>query len=306
MVRTAVSLCGINLKNPIMPASGVFGFGLEYTHFYDPNILGAVVLKGTTGEPRFGNPQPRIAECESGMINSIGLQNPGIKALAESELPGLREFYDGPVIANISGFSVDEYLDSCLRIGSMVDIIELNISCPNIHGGGMSFGVDEKKAAELSSSVKRALRDNNIKTPLFIKLSPNVRDIAEIAMACEAAGADGLTLINTLQGMRINIKTKKSVIANKIGGYSGKAIFPVALGMVYRVAKNVGIPVIGVGGIASAEDVIEMMMAGATAVQLGAENLRNPMCMKEIINELPLLMDRLGIRQLVDIIGVVG
>ena len=300
MVNTKVSLCGIELKNPVMPASGVYGFGAEYLDFYDPNILGAMVLKGTTEQPRFGNPLPRIAECTGGMINSVGLQNPGIDALIEKEIPALREFYSGVTIANISGFSVEEYVRCCEKVDGLVDIIEINISCPNVHDGGMAFGAEAGAAAMVTQAVRRAVE----KTPVFIKLSPNVTDISEIAKACEGEGAEGLTLINTLMGMRINIKTRKPVIANKMGGFSGPAIFPVALRMVYQVCRAVKIPVIGVGGIATASDVLEMMMAGAAAVQVGAENLREPMSCARIIEEIPLLMEQLGIKNLVDIIEV--
>ena len=300
MVNTKVSLCGVELKNPVMPASGVYGFGAEYLDFYDPNILGAMVLKGTTEQPRFGNPLPRIAECTGGMINSVGLQNPGIDALIKKEIPALREFYSGVTVANISGFSVEEYARCCEKADGVVDIIEVNISCPNVHDGGMAFGAEAGSAAMVTRAVRQAVK----KTPVFIKLSPNVTDISEIAKACEGEGADGLTLINTLMGMRINIKTRKPVIANKMGGFSGPAIFPVALRMVYQVCRAVKIPVIGVGGIATAPDVLEMMMAGATAVQVGAENLREPMTCARIIEEIPLLMEQLGITNLVDIIGV--
>ena len=300
MVNTEVTLCGVKLKNPVMPASGVYGFGAEFLDFYDPNLLGALVLKGTTREPRFGNPLPRIAECSAGMINSVGLQNPGIDAVIREELPALREFYHGPVVANISGFSVDEFAECCEKIDSEVDLIEVNISCPNVHGGGMSFGAVPEAAAE----VTRAVRSKVKKCPVFIKLSPNVKDVTEIARACEAEGADGLTLINTLLGMRIDLRTKKPVIANKMGGFSGPAIFPVALRMVYQCAKAVKLPIIGVGGIASAEDVLEMMMAGASAVQIGAENLRDPFACKEIIEDLPEAMARYKIQALNEIVGV--
>lgn len=300
MVDTRVSLCGVELKNPVMPASGVYGFGAEYLDFYDPDILGAMVLKGTTERPRFGNPTPRIAECVAGMINSVGLQNPGIDALVQKELPELGKFYHGVTIANISGFSIEEYAKCCERVDGMVDIIEVNISCPNVHNGGMAFGADSATAAAVARAVKAAVKQ----TPVFMKLSPNVTDITEIAKACAGAGADGLTLINTLLGMRIDIKTRKPVIANKIGGFSGSAIFPVALRMVYQVRRAVDIPIIGVGGIATSADVLEMMMAGASAVQIGAENLREPMACAKIIEELPVLMERLDINKLVDIIGV--
>jgi len=326
----ATSLRGIPLKNPVMPASGVFGFGLEYTDFYDPNILGAVVLKGTTREPRFGNPLPRVAECGAGMLNSVGLQNPGIDAVKNIELPRLREIYNGVVIANISGFSVEEYVRCCTEIctysradshnGSPgfdrsarsekpptekppVDIVEVNISCPNVHNGGMSFGADAKAAAAVTKAVKSGLSEIGVKTPVFVKLSPNVTDIVSIAKACEEAGADGLTLINTLLGARIDLKTRKPILANVSGGYSGRGIFPIALRMVYDCARAVNIPIIGAGGIARAEDVIEMMLAGASAVQIGAENLVNPLCMKEIIADLPRTAAKYGIRGLSDIIG---
>jgi dihydroorotate dehydrogenase (subfamily 1) family protein len=300
MVNTKVSLCGIELKNPVMPASGVYGFGSEYLDFYDPNILGAMVLKGTTAEPRFGNPTPRVAECTSGMINSVGLQNPGIDAFISDELPKLGNFYSGVKIANISGFSVEEYAKCCELVDGLVDIIEVNISCPNVHHGGMTFGADSTAAAQVTKAVKNVAK----KTPVFMKLSPNVTDITEIAKACAGEGADGITLINTLMGMRIDIKSKKPVIANTMGGFSGPAIFPVAVRMVYQVAKSVSVPIMGVGGVSSASDVIEMMMAGASAVQIGAENLREPMTCAKIIAELPVLMEKLGIKKIVDIIGV--
>ena len=299
MVNTKVSLCGIELKNPVMPASGVYGFGGEYLDFYDPNILGAMVLKGTTAEPRFGNPTPRIAECTSGMINSVGLQNPGIDAFISEELPKLNTFYSGVKIANISGFSIEEYEKCCELVDGLVDIIEVNISCPNVHHGGMTFGADSTAAAQVTKAVKKVVK----KTPVFMKLSPNVTDITEIAKACAEEGANGITLINTLMGMRIDIKSRKPVISNKIGGFSGPAIFPAAVRMVYQVAKAVSIPIMGVGGIASASDVIEMMMAGASAVQIGAENLREPTACAKIIADLPALMEKLGIKSIVDIIG---
>ena len=299
-MNTAVELCGVKLKNPVLPASGVYGFGGEFLDFYDPNILGGIVLKGTTEQPRLGNPLPRIAECPDGMINSVGLQNPGVEAVAEEELPVLRKFYSGPVVANVSGFSVEEYARCCARLDGMVDIIEVNVSCPNVHGGGMSFGASAAGAAEVTAAVRKAVKH----CPVFVKLSPNVTDIGEIARACEAEGADGLTLINTLLGMRIDLRTRKPVIANKMGGFSGRAIFPVALRMVYQCAQAVSIPIMGVGGIVSAEDVLEMMMAGATAVQVGAENLRDPFACQKIIAGLPEAMERCRIQNLVDIIGV--
>ena len=294
-----VSVSGVKLKNPIIPASGVYGFGGAFRDFYDPNILGAIAVKGTTRNARLGNPLPRAAECPSGMLNSVGLQNPGIDWVLSTELPNLQSFYTGPVIANISGFSAEEYVYCCERMDGNADIIELNISCPNVHGGGMSFGADAKMAED----VTRAVRSVIGKSRLYVKLSPNVGDISEIARACEGAGADGISLINTLLSMRIDIKTQKPVLANITGGLSGSAIFPLALRMVYDVYHAVKIPVMGMGGVSCAEDVIEMMMAGAAAVQIGAENLRNPMVCSEIIEKLPALMDRLGIKRLSDITG---
>ncbi len=300
MVDLKTTLCGVRLKNPVMPASGVYGFGTEYLDFYDPNVLGAVVLKGTTLHPRFGNPLPRVAECRDGMINSVGLQNPGIDAVLREELPALRALYHGPVVANISGFSVEEFAECCARMDGNADLIEVNVSCPNVHGGGMSFGAVPEAAAE----VVRAVRKRVKQSPVFVKLSPNVRDITEIARACEAEGADGLTLINTLLGMRIDLRTRRPVIANKMGGFSGPAIFPVALRMVYQCARAVKVPIVGVGGIASAADVLEMMMAGASAVQIGAENLRDPYACKRIIEALPKAMERYGIDSISEIVGV--
>ena len=298
----SVSLCGVRLKNPVIPASGTFGFGTEAAGLFDLNILGAIAIKGTTAEERFGNPTPRIAECPCGMLNSVGLQNPGIDAVLKDRLPSLRKVFDGPVIANISGFSVDEYVHCCTLADAspLVDIIEVNISCPNVHGGGMAFGTEPKLAAAVTRAVKEVTEK-----PVFIKLSPNVTDIVSIAKACEDAGADGITLVNTFLGMRIDIARRQPVIANKMGGFSGAAIFPIALRMVYQVAHACRIPVMGCGGVQRAEDVIEMMMAGATAVQVGAENLRNPMACPEMLKALPELMDRLGIKCLQDIIGVV-
>lgn len=297
-----VELCGKRLKNPVIPASGTFGFGLELADSFDLNCLGGISLKGTTREARFGNPTPRIAECPGGMINSVGLQNPGIDVLVGEKVPQLRKIYDGCVIANISGFSLDEYAHCCEKASACegIDIIEVNISCPNVHNGGMAFGTDPKAAA----AVTAAAREVSSK-PLFIKLSPNVSDIVAIARACEDAGADGLVLINTLLGMRIDIRKRKPVIANKMGGFSGRAVFPLALRMVYQVSKACRIPVMGCGGVAGAEDVIEMMMAGATAVQVGAENLRNPFVCKEIVEQLPALMEELGIESLKDITGII-
>ena len=302
MVRDlSVSLCGIRLQNPVIPASGTFGFGLELADSFDLNVLGAISLKGTTLEARYGNPTPRVAECTEGMINSVGLQNPGIDVLVGEKVPALRKVYSQPVIANISGFSLDEYRTCCARADACegIDIIEVNISCPNVHNGGMAFGTSCESAAEVTRAVKAVCRK-----PVFIKLSPNVTDIAAIARACEDAGADGLTLVNTFLGMRIDIARRRPVIANKMGGFSGRAIFPIALRMVYQVAHACSIPVMGCGGVASAKDVIEMMMAGATAVQVGAENIRNPFACPEIISELPEVMEELDIDKLTDIIGI--
>ena len=300
MVNTKVTLSGWTLDNPVIPASGTFGYGDEFKDFYDINMLGTFSFKGTTKEPRFGNPTPRIAECREGLINSVGLQNPGIEAVINEELPKMKKFFDKKVIANISGFSLDEYVYCCEKIDKedQVGIIEVNISCPNVHGGGMAFGTDPKMAAEITRAVKAVTTK-----PVYIKLSPNVTDIVSIAKACEDAGADGLSLINTLLGMRINLKTGKPIIANTMGGFSGPAIFPVALRMVYQVSHAVNIPVIGMGGVSTAEDVIEMMYAGATAVQVGAANLKNPYACKEIIEDLPRVMEKYGIKDLNDIIG---
>lgn len=302
MVDMKVKLSGITLDNPIIPASGTFGYGKEYADLYDINILGSISFKGTTKEPRFGNPQPRIAECTSGLINSVGLQNPGIDAVCAHELKDMAKIYKKPVIANISGFSVEEYVHCAKAMDKepQVGIIEVNVSCPNVHNGGMAYGVFPESAAEVTRAVKKVTNK-----PVYIKLSPNVTDIVSIAKACENAGADGISLINTLLGMRIDIKNKKPVIANKMGGFSGPAIFPVAVRMVYQVAKAVEIPIIGMGGVSSAKDVIEMMMAGATAVQVGAANLINPYICKEIIEDLPKLMTELSIKKLEDIIGIV-
>ena len=298
----SVELCGIRLQNPVIPASGTFGFGLELAGSFDLDVLGAISLKGTTLEPRYGNPTPRVAECTEGMINSVGLQNPGIDVLVTEKVPALRKVYSQPVIANISGFSLDEYRECCRKADACegIDIIEVNISCPNVHNGGMAFGTSAESAAEVTGTVKEVCRK-----PVFIKLSPNVTDIVAIARACEDAGADGLTLVNTFLGMRIDIFRRKPVIANKMGGFSGRAVFPIALRMVYQVAHACKVPVMGCGGVATARDVIEMMMAGATAVQVGAENLRNPFACPEIINELPAVMEELGIDSLKDIIGTV-
>lgn len=288
MVDLKVNLAGVELQNPVIPASGVFGFGREYLDFYDPNILGAICLKGTTLQPRYGNPTPRIAECTAGMINSVGLQNPGVDEVIAKEIPALRRIFRQPIIANISGFSVEEYRECCSRIDSHVDIIEVNVSCPNVHNGGMSFGTDAHCAADVTKAVKAVTTK-----PVFIKLTPNVTDIVSIAKACEDAGADGLTVANTFLGMRIDIRRNKPVLANVMGGFSGPAIFPIALRMVYQVAKAVQVPVMGCGGVASASDVVEMMMAGATAVQIGAMTLREPLICKKIIEELPLLLKEL-------------
>lgn len=302
MVNMNVSLSGLRLDNPVIPASGTFGYGKEYAELYDINILGSLSFKGTTREARFGNPQPRIAECSQGMINSVGLQNPGLKAVIEKELPELAKIYQKPVIANVSGFSPEEYVECAKAMDDQqqVGIIEVNVSCPNVNHGGMAFGVLPESAAEITRAVKK-----ETKKPIYIKLSPNVMDIVSIAKACEDAGADGLSLINTLLGMRIDIKKRQPVIAAKMGGFSGPAIFPVALRMIYQVANAVKIPIIGMGGVSSAEDVIEMMMAGATAVQVGAANLVNPYACKEIIEALPEVMEELGIENLEDIIGCV-
>lgn len=300
MVNTKVNLSGLILDNPVIPASGTFGYGYEFAELYDINLLGSFSFKGTTLAPRFGNPTPRIAECPGGMINSVGLQNPGIDKVISEELPRLKTCFHKPVIANISGFSVEEYVLCCERIDkeAQVGIIEVNVSCPNVHNGGMSFGTTPESAAEVTRAVKAVTRK-----PVYIKLSPNVTDIASIAKACEDAGADGISLINTLLGMRIDLRTQKPVIANKMGGFSGSAIFPVALRMVYQVYEAVKIPIIGMGGVSSASDVIEMMLAGATAVQVGAANLVNPYACKEMVEALPGELLRLGIHNIEDIIG---
>lgn len=303
MVRElGTELCGVRLDNPVVPASGTFGFGLEMAEVYDINVLGAISIKGTTRDARFGNPTPRIAECEAGLINSVGLQNPGVDAVIEHEIPALRKVYSKPIIANISGFSIEEYVECCSKMDKVdeVAILEVNVSCPNVHNGGMAFGT----SAEAASEVVRAVKAVTTK-PVFVKLSPNVTDIVSIAKACEEAGADGITLINTLLGMRIDTARRRPVIANKMGGFSGRAVFPIAVRMVYQVAHACRIPVMGCGGVATANDVIEMMMAGASAVQVGAENLRNPFACKEIIEDLPREMERLGINSLKEIIGIV-
>ncbi len=300
MGKLSVNLCGIELDNPIIPASGTFGYGYEFAELYDINILGTFSFKGTTKEPRFGNPTPRIAECTAGMINAVGLQNPGVDKVISEELPRLSKCFNKKVMANISGFSVDDYaytcklLDKCEQVGWL----EVNVSCPNVHGGGMSFGTNPDAAAEVTAAVKKVTTK-----PVIIKLSPNVTDIVAIAKACEQAGADGISLINTLLGMRINLRTKKPIIANKMGGFSGSAIFPVALRMVYQVASAVSIPVVGMGGVSTAEDVIEMMLAGATAVEVGAANLIDPYACPNIINNLPKVMEKYDIKNLRDIIG---
>lgn len=302
MVDTKVTLSGITLDNPVIPASGTFGYGREFAEIYDINILGSISFKGTTKDARLGNPLPRIAECTGGLINSVGLQNPGVEAVCKDELPNLAKIYKKPLIANISGFSIEEYT-ACARAMDkepQVGILEVNVSCPNVHNGGMAYGVCAESAAEVTRAVKAVTTK-----PVYIKLSPNVTDIVEIAKACEDAGADGISLINTLLGMRIDIKTRKPVIANKMGGFSGPAIFPVAVRMVYQVANAVKIPVIGMGGVSSARDVIEMMMAGATAVQIGAANLVNPYACKEIIEDLPRVCEELGIEKLSDMIGII-
>lgn len=300
MGRLSVNLCGEELDNPVIPASGTFGYGYEFAELYDINCLGTFSFKGTTKEPRFGNPTPRIAECTAGMINAVGLQNPGVDKVISEELPRLKKCFNKKVMANVSGFSVDEYAYTCEKLDSQEQVgwLEVNVSCPNVHGGGMSFGTDPKAAAEVTKAVKAVT-----KKPVIIKLSPNVTDIVSIAKACEDAGADGISLINTLLGMRIDLRTKKPVIANTMGGFSGSAIFPVALRMVYQVSSAVNIPVVGMGGVSSAEDVIEMMLAGATAVEIGASNLVDPFICKKIVEALPAAADKYNINELKDIIG---
>lgn len=300
MVSTRVDLSGLELDNPVIPASGTFGYGYEFAELYDINILGSFSFKGTTKEPRFGNPTPRIAECSMGMINSVGLQNPGIEKVISEELPKLKKCFNKKVVANISGFSVDEYAYCCEKIDKQeqVGIIEVNVSCPNVHNGGMAFGTSAEAAAEVTKAVKAVTRK-----PVYIKLSPNVTDIVSIAKACEEAGADGISMINTLLGMRIDLRTGKPVVANKMGGFSGAAIFPVALRMVYQVYEAVNIPIIGMGGVSSAEDVIEMMLAGATAVEVGAANLVEPFACKNIVESLPEVMKKYKIEDLKSIIG---
>ena len=300
MVSTKVTLSGIEIDNPIIPASGTFGFGYEFAELYDINMLGTFSFKGTTLEPRFGNPTPRIAECASGMLNAVGLQNPGVDKVISEELPKLRRVFHKPVMANVSGFSIDEYVETVRRLEDEKDIgwFEINISCPNVHGGGMSFGTSPEMAESVTKAVRRVT-----KKPMIIKLSPNVTDIVSIARACEAGGADGVSLINTLLGMRIDLKRRKPIIANKTGGFSGPAIKPVAVRMIYQVYEAVKIPIVGMGGVASAEDVIELMLAGATAVEVGAENLVNPYACRDIINSLPAAMEKYGIKDLSEIIG---
>lgn len=300
MGRLSVNLCGEELDNPVIPASGTFGYGYEFAELYDINCLGTFSFKGTTKEPRFGNPTPRIAECTAGMINAVGLQNPGVDKVISEELPRLKKCFNKKVMANVSGFSVDEYAYTCEKLDSQEQVgwLEVNVSCPNVHGGGMSFGTDPRAAAEVTRAVKAVT-----KKPVIIKLSPNVTDIVSIAKACEDAGADGISLINTLLGMRIDLRTKKPVIANTMGGFSGSAIFPVALRMVYQVSSAVNIPVVGMGGVSSAEDVIEMMLAGATAVEIGAANLVDPFICKKIVESLPAAADKYNINELKDIIG---
>ena len=300
MERLKVNLCGIEMDNPIIPASGTFGYGYEFADLYDINMLGTFSFKGTTKDHRFGNPTPRIAECTAGMINAVGLQNPGVEKVINEELPKLAKCFDKKVMANVSGFSVEDYAYTCEKLDKcdQVGWLEVNISCPNVHGGGMSFGTSPEAAATIVKAVKAVTTK-----PVIVKLSPNVTDIVAIAKACEEAGADGLSLINTLMGMRIDLKTKKPVIANKMGGFSGPAIFPVAVRMVYQVAQAVNIPIVGMGGVSSAEDVIELMLAGATAVQVGAANLVDPYICRDIINDLPRVMDKYGINNLSEIIG---
>ena len=300
MGKLSVNLCGIPLENPVIPASGTFGFGYEYAELYDINCLGTFSFKGTTREARFGNPTPRIAECTAGLINAVGLQNPGVEQVIARELPKLKDCFHKPVMANVSGFSVEDYAYTCRLLDQQAQVgwLEVNVSCPNVHGGGMSFGTDPKAAAEVTAAVKQVTTK-----PVIVKLSPNVTDIASIAKACEDAGADGISLINTMLGMRIDLRSRKPIIANTMGGFSGPAIFPVAVRMVYQVAKAVKVPVIGMGGVSSAEDVLEMMLAGATAVEVGAANLVNPYACRDIIRDLPETMERYGIENLCDIIG---
>ena len=300
MVNTRVNLCGIELDNPVISASGTFGYGREFAELYDINCLGTFSLKGTTREARFGNPTPRIAECAGGMLNAVGLQNPGVDHVIEHELPEMKEFFHKPVMANVSGFSIDEYVEVCQKLDAcdQVGWLEVNISCPNVHGGGMSFGTDPKMAAEVTRAVKEVTTK-----PVIMKLSPNVTDIVSIARACEEAGADALSLINTLMGMRIDLRRRRPLLANKTGGMSGSAIFPLAVRMVYQVYEAVKIPIVGLGGVSCAEDVIEMMLAGATAVQVGAANLTEPFACRDIVEQLPETMEKYRIEKLTDIIG---
>ena len=300
MGKMSVNLCGIQMDNPVIPASGTFGYGYEFNELYDINCLGTFSFKGTTLDPRFGNPTPRIAECTAGMINAVGLQNPGVEKVISEELPKLKQCFHKPVMANVSGFSVEDYAYTCEKLDACEQVgwLEVNVSCPNVHGGGMSFGTQPEAAAEVTRAVKKVTTK-----PVIIKLSPNVTDIVSIARACEDAGADGISLINTLLGMRIDLRKKKPVIANTMGGFSGSAIFPVALRMVYQVANAVKIPVVGIGGVSSAENVVEMMLAGATAVQVGAANLVNPFACRDIVADLPNVMKKYGIENLSDIIG---
>ena len=300
MVNTKVTLCGLELDNPVIPASGTFGYGYEFAEIYDINCLGTFSFKGTTRDPRFGNPTPRIAECPAGLINSVGLQNPGVEAVIARELPKLKEVFHKPVMANVSGFSVDDYAYTCEKLDreEQVGWLEVNISCPNVHNGGMAFGVTPEGAAEVTRAVKAVT-----KKPVIMKLSPNVTDVAAIARSCEAAGADGISLINTVLSMRIDLKTKKPVVANVMGGLSGPAVFPLALRMVWQVCEAVSIPVVGMGGVSSAEDVIEMMLAGATAVEVGAANLVDPCACQKIVRDLPRAMEQYGINDLKEIIG---
>ena len=300
MVNLAVSLAGVELKNPIIPASGTFGYGREYAELYDLNILGSFSWKGTTGEARLGNPQPRIAEMTGGMLNAVGLQNPGIDAVIEKEVPNIAKIFQGPVIANVGGFSLEEYAENCRKLNDVeqVKILEVNISCPNVHAGGRNFGCDPKAAAEVTKAVK-SVTDK----PVFMKLTPNVTDIAEIAKACEDAGADGLCLINTLLGMRIDLKSRKPIIANRTGGVSGPAVFPIALRMVWDVYEAVNIPIIGCGGVSSAEDAAEMMLAGAAAVEVGAANLKDPFACKTMVEKLPAVCERMGVEKIAELTG---
>ena len=298
MVNLSVNLSGVVLKNPVIPASGTFGFGYEFAKWYDLNELGSISCKGTTREARFGNPTPRIAECERGMLNAVGLQNPGVDAVIAQELPHLRQVYQGPVIGNVSGFSLEEYAQTCEKMNDHVDILEVNISCPNVHAGGMSFGTEPKSAAEVTKAVKAVTTK-----PVYMKLTPNVTDITAIARACAEAGADGISLINTLLGMRIDSRRRRPVLANITGGFSGPAIFPVAVRMVWQVYEAVKLPIIGMGGVSTAADVVELMLAGATAVQVGAANLIDPCACKNIIDSLPGELEALGVKDINELIG---